>query len=395
MVAEVPPIRFPVAPGCATVGAIVTAIPGVTPLVAAKGQQVLPSITAQPWGTAYDTPVDLYTLTNANGMMVTITNYGGIIQSIWVPDSFGRLANVVLGFPDLQGYLDHGGAYFGAIIGRFGNRIANGTFTLDGVTYHLPINDGPNSLHGGIRGFDKHVWAATEIRSGAVVGLQLSRVSPDGEEGYPGALAVSVTYTLAADNALTIHYLATTDKPTIINLTNHSYFNLAGEDAPTVYDQLLQLNADHFTPIDQHANPTGAIAPVADTPLDFTSPTPLGKNINAGDPQIMAGLGIDHNFVLNRPSPDDRSLILAAIAHDPASGRTLWCYTTEPGVQLYLSNFLTGSFTGTSGHAYRQGAAFTLETQHYPDSPNHPNFPSTVLRPGQTYDSTTIFKFTS
>jgi aldose 1-epimerase len=356
---------------------------------------VLPRITAQPWGTAYDTPVDLYTLTNANGMMVTISNYGGIIQSIWAPDSFGRLANVVLGFPDLQGYLDHGNVYFGAIIGRYGNRIADATFSLDGAVYHLPVNDGAHALHGGIRGFDSHIWSATELRNGTDVGLQLTRVSPNGEEGYPGNLSVTVTYTLTADNAIDIHYVATTDAPTIVNLTNHSYFNLAGEDAPTVYDHLLQLNADHFATIDKGAIPTGTIAPVAGTPLDFTRPTPIGKNINKGDPQIMAGLGIDHNLVVNRPDAADHSLILAAIAHDPASGRTLWCYTTEPGVQVYLSNFLTGAFTGTSGHAYRQGAAFTLETQHYPDSPNHPNFPSAVLRPGQSYDSTTVFKFTS
>ncbi len=386
--------RFVTVLSCTAFVAIVTALLGVTPATASKARQPLPSITVQPWGTAYGTAVNLYTLTSTNGMVVKISNYGGIIQSIWAPDSFGRLADVVLGFPNLQGYLSKNNPYFGAIIGRYANRIAKGTFTLDGVTYHLPINNGPNSLHGGIRGFDKRVWAASEIHSGTSVGLQLSRVSPNGEEGYPGTLAVTVTYTLAADNSITIHYLATTDKPTIINLTNHSYFNLAGEDTTSIYDQLLQLNADHYTPVDKTLIPTGQIAPVAGTPFDFTKPTPIGKNVNVGVQQILYGMGIDHNFVLNRPSPTDRSLILAAIAHDPGSGRTLLCYTTEPGVQVYTSNFLTGSFTGTSGHAYRQGAAFTLETQHYPDSPNHPNFPSTVLRPGQTFDSTTIFKFT-
>jgi aldose 1-epimerase len=389
-----PRVRLAAVLASAAVLAIVTTLSGETPATASKAQQPLPSITEQPWGTAYGTPVNLYTLTNPNGMTVKITNYGGIVQSIWVPDSFGTLGDVVLGFPHLQGYLKNN-VYFGAIIGRYGNRIAKGTFTLDGVTYHLPINNGPNSLHGGIRGFDKRIWTATELRSDTSVGLQLSRVSPDGEEGYPGTLTATVTYTLTADNALAIHYLATTDRPTIINLTNHSYFNLAGEDTATVYDQVLKLNANYYTPVDKTLIPTGQIAPVAGTPFDFTTPTPIGKNINIGTQQVMYAMGIDHNFVLNRPSPDDHSLILAAVAHDPASGRTLWCYTTEPGVQVYVSNFLTGAFTGTSGRAYRQGAAFTLETQHYPDSPHHPNFPSTVLRPGQTYDSTTIFKFTS
>jgi aldose 1-epimerase len=374
--------------------ASVTAMSGVAPATAGGPQQGS-SIGAQPWGAAYGTPANLYTLTNPNGMIVKITNYGGIMQSIWVPDSFGKLADVVLGFPNIQGYLSKNDPYFGAIIGRYGNRIAKGTFTLDGVTYHLPINNGPNSLHGGIRGFDKRVWKATEVRDGTSVGLELTYVSKDGEEGYPGTLTTTVTYMLTADNAINIHYVATTDKPTIINMTNHSYFNLAGENTTTVYDQLLWLNANHYTPVGSTLIPTGQIASVFGTPFDFTKPTPIGKNINSGDPQAMNGPGFDHNWVLNRPSPNDHSLILASIAHDPASGRTLWTYTTEPGVQVYVSNFLTGNFTGTSGHAYRQGAAFTLETQHYPDSPNHPNFPSTVLRPGQTYDTTTIFKFTS
>jgi aldose 1-epimerase len=379
----------------AAVLAVITASSGAAISTAGSSPPATPGITKQPFGTVDGQSVDLYTLTNARGMEVKIMTYGGIIQSIKVPDWSGQMANVALGFSTLDDYVTKNSPYFGAIIGRYANRIAKGMFTLDGVTYQLPVNNGPNSLHGGLKGFDKRVWQATEVHAGHTVGLTLSRISPDGEEGYPGTLAVTVTYTLTNRNALRIHYRATTDKPTIINLTNHTYFNLAGEGSGDVYDQLLRINADHFTPVDATLIPTGAIDPVAGTPLDFTRPTAIGERIRDSFEQIVLAHGYDHNFVLNRPSPDDTSLLLAAGARDPKSGRTLRIYTTEPGIQFYAGNFLDGSLVGTSGKVYRQSDGFALETQHFPDSPNHPNFPSTVLRPGQEFTSTTIYKFST
>jgi aldose 1-epimerase len=347
-------------------------------------------ITKEPFGTADGKAVDLYTLTNAGGMDVKIMTYGGIIQSIQVPDQTGQVANVVLGFKTLDEYVDHS-PYFGCITGRYANRIARGRFSLEGETYQLAINNDPNSLHGGDKGFDKQVWDAAEVNNGDGVGLKLSRVSPDGEENYPGTLTVDVTYTLTDANELRIDYHATTDKATIINLTNHSYWNLAGEGSGSIYDQELQLNASNYTPVDDTLIPTGEIAPVAGTPMDFTSPQAIGSRIRNSFPQIVTGRGYDHNFVLDRQNPNDTSMIVAARVSDPTSGRTLTISTTEPGIQFYSGNFLDGTTVGTSGKVYRQGDGFALETQHYPDSPNQPNFPSTELQPGQEYTSSTIF----
>ena len=353
------------------------------------------SVTVAPYGTLADgTAIDQYTLANQRGMTVKIITYGGIVTEIDTPDSSGQIANVALGFDNLADYVAKS-PYFGAIIGRYANRIAKGTFMLDGVTYHLPINNGVNSLHGGIMGFDKHVWTATIVppsHDGA--GVKLSYTSVNGEEGYPGKLKVDVTYTLTRDNQLRIDYHATTDQATIINLTNHTYFNLAGEGSGDVFDQVLWLKAHNYTPVDSTLIPTGVIAPVAGTPFDFTTPTPIGERIRDADPQIVIAQGYDHNFVIDRPAGDS-SLILIAKAFDPASGRVLKTYTTEPGVQLYTGNFLDGTLVGPSHHTYRQGDAFTLETQHYPDSPNEPTFPSTVLRPGKTFTSTTIYAFSA
>ncbi|MGE2814368.1 aldose epimerase family protein [Mycobacterium heidelbergense] len=335
-----------------------------------------------------------YTLSSGHGMRVRILDYGGIIQSIEVPDRTGRNGNVVLGFPTLDGYLNNTGSaktYFGAIIGRYGNRIAKGTFSLNGSEYHLPINNNGNSLHGGSAGFDTKVWQANQESGTDSVGLKLQYVSPAGEMGYPGTLTTAVTYTVNQKNELRIDYRATTDAPTVINLTNHSYFNLAGEDALDVYDQKVTIRADNYLPTDSTQIPTGQIAPVEGTPFDFTSPTPIGAHITANDPQLLLAQGYDHNWVINRGN--NTGLVEAAKVEDPQTGRTLTVSTTEPGVQFYTSNFIGGAFTGTSGHIYRQGAGFTMETQHYPDSPNQPNFPPTTLNPGETYDSTTVFAF--
>jgi aldose 1-epimerase len=336
-------------------------------------------------------PVNLYTLSRGQ-LVVRITNYGGIIQTIEVPDRHGKPANVVLGCSSIEAY-QKSTAFFGCITGRFANRIAGGTFVLYGKTYHIPTNGAPYALHGGKRGFNAYVWDATEIATADGPALRLTRTSPDGEEGFPGSLAVTVTYTVTGDNALRIDYHATTDKPTILNLTNHAYFNLAGEGSGDVYDQILHINADFITGLNHDLLPTGDLAPVAGTPLDFNTPTPIGWRIRDSHEQIVIAQGYDFNYVLKRPSPGDTSVILAARAEDPASGRVLEVTTTQPGVQLYSSNFLNGTEIGTSGKVYRQTDGFCLETQHFPDAPNHPNFPSTVLRPGEEFISTTIFKF--
>ncbi|MDQ6673415.1 MAG: galactose mutarotase [Chloroflexota bacterium] len=352
-----------------------------------------PTISAEPFGDLYGQRVERYTL-SSGAARVKLLTYGGIIQSIEVPDRRGQPLNVALGYATLDEYAA-GNTYFGAIVGRYANRIAGGRFTLEGVTYELPTNNGPNSLHGGVRGLDQHIWHAVASQEPNGVALHLTYTSPDGDQGYPGALAVEVTYTLGGASDLRLDYRAVTDRPTIINLTNHSYFNLGGEGSGDVEDHLLTIHADRYTPVDATLIPTGAVEAVAGTPLDFATPRPIGARIRVGFEQLALAQGYDHNFVLNRPNRSDRELILAATAIHPPTGRVLEVLTTEPAVQFYSGNFLTGSRVGTSARLYRQGDGFTLETQHYPDSPNHADFPSTVLRPGEVFTSTTVFRFSS
>jgi aldose 1-epimerase len=366
---------------------------------AAAPQAGAPSITVEPFGIVdaenpdhpeNGQPVDIYTLNNGRGMEITVLTYGGILQSINVPDANGDVANVALGFNNLDDYVERN-PYFGCITGRYANRIANGQFTLDGVDYQLATNNGPNHLHGGNFGFDKRIWDATEIHDGSTVGLRLTYTSPDGEENYPGTLEVEVTYLLTRGNSIVMEYHATTDAPTIVNLTNHTYFNLAGEGNGDIYDHQLVINADGYTPVDATLIPTGSIDPVEGTPMDFRKAVAIGDRINDGTfEQLVLGLGYDHNWVLNRTGD---GLELAATARDPESGRVLRIFTTEPGIQFYAGNFLDGTLIGTSGRTYRQSYGFALETQHYPDSPNQPTFPSTVLRPGEEYNTTTVFRF--
>jgi len=336
-------------------------------------------------------PVDLYTLTNSKGMEVRAMTYGGIIVSIRVPDKSGKIQDVVLGYDTVEGYLANP-AYFGAIVGRYANRIANATFTLDGVKYTLAKNDGQNSLHGGKVGFNKELWEGKQFESAKGVGVEFSLLSKDGEEGYPGNLKVKVRYTLTDDNQLMLDYEATTDKATPLNLSQHSYFNLAGEGSGDILQHHLMLNADRFTPVDKTLIPTGELRAVQGTPLDFTKPAAIGARIDEDYEQLVIGHGYDHNFVINRK---DDSLTLAARVHEPTSGRVLEVYTTEPGVQFYSGNFLDGTITGKQGHVYKRRNGFCLETQHFPDSPNHPDFPSTILKPGTTFHSQTIFKFST
>jgi aldose 1-epimerase len=351
------------------------------------------AIKCRPYGTtAAGIAVDEYILTNAQGMEARIITYGGIITSIRVPDRRGTLANVVLGFDTLADY-ETKNPYFGCITGRCANRIAHGRFVLDGVEYTLATGDGPHHEHGGQAGFDKRVWAAEPPVSENGPRLALTYLSPDGEEGYPGNLDVRVVYTLTDANGLHIDYTATTDRPTLVNLTNHSYFNLAGNGAGDIHDHILMINADRYTPADKTMIPTGELAPVDGTPFDFRIPRAIGPGQRSSHPQIVTGRGYDHNFVLNRPAPDNGDLILAARLYDPGSGRALEVMTTEPGMQLYAGNFLDATLIGSGGGLYRQSDGLALETQHFPDSPNHPAFPPVVLRPGQVYHTTTVFRF--
>ena len=347
-------------------------------------------ITSAPFGTTPDgRSVDLYNLSNGSATVAILT-YGGIVRSVAVPDRRGVLANVVLGLPDLESYVDRN-PYFGCITGRYANRIARGRFTIDGVEHRLVTNDPPNHLHGGNVGFDGLVWRATELRDGSSVGLRLTHTSPAGDEGYPGTLEVEVDHLLSADDSIRIDYRARTDAPTIVNLTNHCLFNLAGEGSGDVFDHRLVINADSYLPVDATQIPTGAIDTVAGTPMDFRTPRAIGDRMDdPGFEQLAIGHGYDHTWVLNRDEP---GLVLAARAVDPASGRTLEVLTTEPGIQLYAGNLLDGTLLGTSGRPYGRGAGFALETQHFPDSPNHPEFPSTVLRPGERYASATVYRF--
>jgi aldose 1-epimerase len=347
-----------------------------------------------------------YTLTNSGKkkewMEVKIITYGGIITSIEVADHKGEIENVALGFNNLQDY-ETKNPYFGCITGRYANRIALGRFDLDGLTYCLDINNDPNSLHGGFVGFDKKVWEVTRAEvgpDGPVLELHYlslagegyeANLCADGEPGYPGNLDVYVTYTLT-DKMLRMDYEATTDAPTVINLTNHAYWNLAGEGEGDINDHVLMINADRYTPVDPTLIPTGELPPVDGTPFDFRMPKPLYDGLRSNDEQIVIGRGFDHNWVLSRPSFDDESMILAASLCEPESLRRLNVWTTEPGIQFYAGNFLDGTLYGPSGRAYRQGDGLALETQHFPDSPNQPDFPSTVLRPGDTYETTTIYE---
>lgn len=334
--------------------------------------------------------VDLYTLTNSSGLKAEIMTYGGIVMSLQVPDRGGKTDDIVLGYNNLDDYIKNN-PYFGAIVGRYGNRIGKGRFTLDGVQYTLAANNGENHLHGGIKGFDKVVWKAEPIKQWDGVGVKLMYLSKDGEEGYPGNLNCTVTYTLRERNELKVEYLATTDKPTVVNLTHHGYFNLTGCQRDILAHELM-LNADRFTPVDAGLIPTGQLLPVKGTVMDFTRPTPIGARIANDYEQLKFGGGYDHNWAVNGGG---RSLTLAARVYEPTTGRVMEVLTTEPGIQFYCGNFLDGTITGKNGIVYKHRYGFCLETQHYPDSPNKPDFPSTVLRPGEKYETTTIYRFST
>ncbi len=347
-------------------------------------------ISSAPFGQAPDgQAVRLYTLKNANGVEAKICNYGGIVVSLKVPDRQGKLGDVVLGYDSLADYVKDS-PYFGCLVGRYGNRIAKGKFTLDGKTYTLATNNYPNALHGGLKGFDKVVWQAKAYPTQLGPTLELHYVSKDGEEGYPGTLTVKAVYTLTTNNALRLDYTATTDQDTVVNLTQHSYFNLAGQG--DILKHVVMINADKYTPVDSTLIPTGELAPVQGTPFDFRTPTPIGARINADNQQLKFGGGYDHNWVINKPAGE---LGLMARVYEPTTGRVLEVVSTEPGLQFYTGNFLDGTLTGKGGRVYQFRNAFCMEPQHYPDSPNQPNFPSVVLNPGQVYRNTIIYRFST
>ena len=346
----------------------------------------------QSYGTMPDgTPVDLYVLTNANGMEAHIATYGGALVSLTAPDRHDQFADVVLGTDTLDACRKQA-AFLGALIGRYGNRIGGAKFTLEGETYKLPANDGPNTLHGGPLGFDKRVWQAREAGSAEGPALELTYVSKDGEEGFPGTLTAKVVYTLTNKNELKIDYTATTDKPTVVNLTNHSYFNLAGAGEGDILGHEVAIYGSRFTPVDATLIPTGELRAVKGTPFDFTKATAIGARINNDDEQLKFGKGYDHNWVLDK---NGAGLTEAAEVYEPKTGRVMQVWTTEPALQFYTGNFLDGRIHGKAGKIYPRRSAFCMETQHYPDSPNHPAFPSTELKPGATYHTTTVYRFSA
>lgn len=348
------------------------------------------SISSEAFGTLSDgVAVELFTLTNAHGVQAKIINYGGIITHLFVPDKDGNLGDVVLGYNELEKY-EKNNPFFGAIVGRYGNRIANAQFSLDGETYMLAKNNGPNHLHGGVKGFDKVVWQATPYTEANSAVLELAYTSADMEEGYPGQLDVTVTYSITNDNELKIDYYATTSKPTVCNLTNHTYFNLKDAGASPILDHVMQIDADRYTPVDETLIPTGELAPVEGTPFDFREPTAIGARINEDHQQLKYGNGYDHNFVLNGDWGTVRNV---CTVKEENSGRIMHVLTSEPGMQFYTGNFLDGSITGKNDTVYGFRHGFCLETQHFPNSPNEPDFPSVVLNPGETYETTTIYKF--
>jgi aldose 1-epimerase len=349
-----------------------------------------PGIERHPFGTLPDGKrVEVFTLKNSKGAEAKISNYGGIVISLKMPDKNGNYEDIVLGYDNLEGYLKDT-PYFGALIGRYGNRIAKGRFTLDGREYKLAVNNGPNALHGGLKGFDKVVWTPRLLVSLEGPSLELSYLSPDGEEGYPGNLKVRAIYTLTEDNGLKLEFTATTDKPTVVNLTQHSYFNLAGRG--DILNHVVMIPADRFTPVDSTLIPTGELKPVEGTPFDFRKPTPIGARINEDNEQLKFGNGYDHNWVLNKKVGE---YTLVARVYEPTTGRVLEVFSTEPGLQFYTGNFLDGSITGKGGWTYQFRNGFCMEPQHFPDSPNQPNFPSVVLRPGQEYKHTMMYRFST
>jgi aldose 1-epimerase len=369
---------------------IVLSLSTQQPGAAAAPEQQGASVTVAPFGRTPDgKAVEVYTLTNAGGMQVRAITYGAILQAIRVPDRSGRLADVTLGHDSLQGYLT-ASPYFGAIVGRYANRISRGRFTLEGRTYRLATNNGPNHLHGGLKGYDKVVWRARSFQHADTAGVRFEHTSPDGDEGYPGQVRIAVTYSLLPGNELVVDYEARSDRPTPVNLSQHTYFNLAGEGSGDILQHVLTIKAHRYTPVDTTLIPTGELASVANTPFDFREPTPIGARIGQAHPQLQRGKGYDHNFVLSRTGP---GLFHAVHVLAPRTGRTLDISTTEPGLQFYSGNFLDGTITGKAGHVYGHRSGLVLETQHFPDSPNQPDFPSTILRPGEEYRSRTVFAF--
>lgn len=363
----------------------------ITGCATSNSRSMNPSITQIPFGQADGQSVTLYTLRNSRGAEARIMNYGGIVQSLRVPDRHGNFDDVVLGYDDLAGYVANN-PYFGCLVGRYGNRIGGAKFTLDGKTYTLAANNGPNSLHGGLKGFDKVVWNARTLVTKAGPALELTYVSKDGEEGFPGNLKVTAVYSLTEDNALRLDYTATTDKPTVCNLTHHSYFNLRGQGRGDILGHEVYINADKTTPVDKDLITTGEYASVAGTPFDFRKPMAIGARIDDPDTQLQYGPGYDHNWVINKPLGQ---LGLQARVYEPTTGRVMEVWSDEPGLQFYAGNFLDGTITGKSGAVYQHRTGFCMEPQHYPDSPNKPNFPSVVLRPGETFKNTIIYKFSA